>query len=44
MESMIDQEYQDWLADPEAQAEYLLWVLTQELSQTLQKENHELYC
>jgi 3-phenylpropionate/cinnamic acid dioxygenase small subunit len=37
----LDQEYQEWLADPEAQAEYLLWALTQE--QTLQKENHELY-
>jgi 3-phenylpropionate/cinnamic acid dioxygenase small subunit len=37
----LDQEYQEWLADPEAQAEYLLWALTQE--QTLQKENYELY-
>lgn len=38
METVNDQEYQDWLADPEAQAEYLLWALTQDLNQLLQKE------
>lgn len=37
MESLIDQEYQDWLVDPESQAQYLLWALTQDLKQLLQK-------
>jgi hypothetical protein len=43
MEDLIDQEYGDWLSDPDAQAEYLLWALTQDLKQLLQKENHEFY-
>ena len=43
MES-LDQEYQDWLADPDAQREYLAWSLLQDLFlllTLLEKENHE---
>lgn len=40
MESVTDKEYQDWLADPVAQLEYLLWSISQDL-QFLQKETNE---
>jgi hypothetical protein len=33
MESVTDKEYQDWLADPVAQLEYLLWSISQNLQQ-----------
>jgi|GEM_PF-5490703 hypothetical protein len=32
MES-VEQEYQDWLADPVAQLEYKLWLISQDLQQ-----------
>jgi hypothetical protein len=40
MESVTDKEYQDWLADPVAQLEYLLWSISQDL-QLLQKAINE---
>ena len=40
MESVTEQEYQDWLADPVAQLEYQLWSILQDL-QLLQKAINE---
>jgi hypothetical protein len=29
----VDEEYQEWLADPDAQLEYQLWSISQDLQQ-----------
>jgi len=40
METLSEKEYQEWLADPDAQLEYLLWSIAQDL-QLLQKAINE---
>ena len=40
METLSEKEYQEWLADPDAQLEYLLWSISQDL-QLLQKAINE---
>jgi hypothetical protein len=38
METLSEQEYRDWLADPVDQLEYRLWAVIEDLKQHLQKE------
>ena len=38
----LEEQYQEWLADPEAQLEYQLWAIEEDLKTLLQKvENHD---
>lgn len=40
METLSEQEYRDWLANPVDQLEYHLWAVTEDLKQLLQKETN----
>jgi hypothetical protein len=37
----LEEQYQEWLADPVAQLEYQLWAIEEDLKTLLQKENHD---
>ena len=39
--SASEDEYQDWLADSDAQLEYQIWATNQDLKSLIQKENHD---
>jgi hypothetical protein len=36
----LEEQYQEWLADPDAQLEYQLWAKTEDLK-LLESENHD---
>ena len=37
----LEEQYQEWLADSDAQLEYQLWAIEEDLKSLLQKENHD---